>query len=245
MSRFSLHGHGSTPFPKGKAGKQLTLQTMHNNQYAHLEALTKARLGQAIQLLLNADRLMRAYRNPAEAGNFRTLINGYARTYFRLQQDDIPDELAGYIQIVITKVLNGLTGDVSIKIGDNVGKAGNGPVHGIITAKPLENVQGAPKPHQNDVENFITLNGKRYGAIRLERKSFERRNMGIVVLIHEATHKYAGTIDYGYFDENGQPRLPDLQGGQFDEELAIYQNADSYAYFIFHVGRLGSGRLGD
>jgi hypothetical protein len=74
----------------------------------------------------------------------------------------------------------------------------------------------------------------RYGAIKLKKALFTdgMRTYGPITLIHEASHKYAGTWDYHYFDSmNGNP--PE---GFDDPDNALF-NADSYAWFAYFVGK--------
>jgi hypothetical protein len=54
----------------------------------------------------------------------------------------------------------------------------------------------------------------------------------VVTIIHEATHKFAGTFDYSYFDMHGdKPKKP------FDDPKKAMANADGLAWFAYHVGR--------
>jgi hypothetical protein len=68
-----------------------------------------------------------------------------------------------------------------------------------------------------------------YGAIKLERKRLEGP-LGYQTLIHEASHKYAGTHDYAYFDDTGENPTPTW--GLKDKMIT---NADSYAWFVVRV----------
>jgi hypothetical protein len=53
--------------------------------------------------------------------------------------------------------------------------------------------------------------------------------LAVVTLIHEATHKFMGTVDRFYLGMGGE--IPD----GFDSEDAL-MNADSYAWFANNVG---------
>ena len=54
----------------------------------------------------------------------------------------------------------------------------------------------------------------------------------MVTLIHEASHKYAGTIDYSYFTNDSQRAI-----STFDDKAKALMNADSYAFFVLKIGR--------
>jgi hypothetical protein len=56
-------------------------------------------------------------------------------------------------------------------------------------------------------------------------------------LIHEATHLFANTIDYCYFEPWDEPKQPEKEyGDAFDNEQLALMNADSYARFVCRVG---------
>jgi hypothetical protein len=81
----------------------------------------------------------------------------------------------------------------------------------------------------------------------------EKIQHACVTLVHEATHKYANTWDYCYFDFGGgyaktpEPGLFDAtnpknkfahHGAMNDMTRHFIGNADSYGYFVYWVGKL-------
>ena len=82
------------------------------------------------------------------------------------------------------------------------------------------------------------------GDIHIDRCLLEDANfdMGIVTLIHEASHKYASTEDHGepgYFNEEtyGGYRAAGLTAAE------ARNNADSYAFFVFLLAEMSAGRI--
>lgn len=133
----------------------------------------------------------------------------------------------------------GLSSDVTIKVGKRVG-AREGPdrpgteVSGSVTGRISTKTS---KDYHNTVPDLVPegeLQGPDYirGAIRL-RDSTVIGGLGALTLIHEATHKYAGTIDYRYYLER-QRRW----SGPLEEPAKAIINADSYAWFVQSVGTM-------
>jgi hypothetical protein len=82
------------------------------------------------------------------------------------------------------------------------------------------------------------------GDIHIDRSllTAENLDMGIVTLIHEATHKFASTEDHGtagYFNEDCYAgyRAPGLTSAQ------ALNNADSHAFFAFLLAEMEAGRV--
>jgi hypothetical protein len=97
-----------------------------------------------------------------------------------------------------------------------------------VVAKSTNLVLG--KPYHNVVANLDTGVMKKAGAIRIDENRFMSDN-GVKTFIREASHKYAGTIDYCYFkDADMTPR------STFDDKSQALINADSYAWFVMYVG---------
>jgi hypothetical protein len=100
----------------------------------------------------------------------------------------------------------------------------------------------------NQVTNLETGNPWVIGQVHISRaKVRDRADYAMFTYIHEMTHRYGGTIDYGdkgyiwltkYLDGNG---VEFRQGGLTTAEAVC--NADSYALFVDHICRGGGLRL--
>ncbi|MGH9353868.1 MAG: hypothetical protein ACRD2G_17185 [Terriglobia bacterium] len=106
--------------------------------------------------------------------------------------------------------MNGLNSDIQLRVVEkisvssmNVGEAVAkvAEISGVSTEKPLQR-------GQNLIPDLLTGKQTRYGDIFLEKEMVNKTGMSgavgykpVKVLIHEATHKFAGTIDYWYFPE--------------------------------------------
>ena len=79
----------------------------------------------------------------------------------------------------------------------------------------------------------------RFGAIKIAQDVLDNKDLGPVVIIHEATHKYAGTWDCWYYDARGEKVIKRHTRGYMVKANAL-QNADSYAWFMWNVSRLAT-----
>ena len=94
------------------------------------------------------------------------------------------------------------------------------------------------------------------GNIQIQKSLFNQESQDVQIMgyspvrtiIHEATHKFAGTIDYCYFKLNGREpademgaeasgavRFGDGAYGKTGDKLAR-MNADSFAWFCYRTG---------
>jgi hypothetical protein len=196
------------------------------------------------------------------ADDTRRMLERFFLIDSRSRNDKTPSHLRKMIT-TLEMVANGLNseiGDVVLKVGEYVGRAGKTPLQGELVA------------------GEVSMNGKRYwtaGKLRnaekgkdLDRKDFKRDYYNNVVwqgedgggesvrvahaikidihrlrgafatktLVHEASHKYTGTVDYCLFSDevNNPPK------SIFQSVDSALKNADSYGWFAFHVGANGS-----
>jgi hypothetical protein len=78
--------------------------------------------------------------------------------------------------------------------------------------------------------------GKRIGMMHFKGSALsmgKNNDVATRLVMHEATHKYAGTLDYHYFTTLGGDRGPQQPWGDKDKLL---NNADSYAWFAWEAG---------
>ena len=146
-----------------------------------------------------------------------------ARTYFLIPDSGPTDLQCMTITSVLELTHNGLNSDVTLKLG---GDGCNGYVrrHRVSAGTPGSYTTG----------NGIHWTSEGH-AIHISKKEMLRSaDLGVITLIHEATHKYANTLDHrdaGYRREDDRDwKAPGLT---VDQAL---NNADSYAYFAFRLG---------
>lgn len=159
-------------------------------------------------------------------------VREYAHRYFLTQKSGISLGDLQRIQTVINMTRTGLESDVTIKTGAMVGRKwlDNGTfvdkdVHGSVRPRELNDMK---HDYHNPVVDLDDGKTYRMGAIRIDDKTLGSEVLGLVTLIHEATHKFAGTNDYCYFKKDGI--TPD---GTFNDRAEALKNADSYAWFVY------------
>jgi len=98
----------------------------------------------------------------------------------------------------------------------------------------LRGYGGRPeKPHHVFVEHMKPTDPgrKRSGMIKISEYALSDDTRGVCTLIHEATHRFAGTWDYYYFDDAGLVARP----ADFANKEYALGNADSYAWFVMKI----------
>jgi hypothetical protein len=163
-----------------------------------------------------------------------------ARTYFAAGQA-LTDGDWNTIRTVITKTRTGLEGDVVIKTGTVLSGAQpqhQGAVHNRVVSQSDFDGQVPSRPGKS-YQTFVGSMKPEHAGIPIRRGAIHLRSdllssdpeLGIVALIHEATHKYAGTWDYAYFDEEtGSRSSPPIT-----DKASALGNADSYAWFVMFL----------
>jgi hypothetical protein len=215
MTRFRYGGH---KLSVGGTQQKLTVMASRFADVTTLHAAAEKCLVEAKECL---DRTDGQLHNPQPS---RKLLK-YAHRYFLTDEDAIdPDDLES-IEIIVGLIRTGLQSDVTIKTGAM-------DVRGAVNQR---RTAGAPspnvKPYHNAVLDLDDTRFWRTGAIHLEDQRLLSGRLGVKTLIHEASHKYAGTCDYCYFRDNGiTPR------GTFSQKHLALMNADSYGWFVIQVG---------
>ena len=149
----------------------------------------------------------------------------HAETYFLIPNPPGPTaEQCRRIMEVLELTYNGLNSDVTLKLGAD-GSVGYVSRHRVAAGTP-----GAVMVSDG---NYRTHEGH---AIHISKRDMLRdADLGVKVLIHEATHRYANTLDHG---DAGYRRQNDRDWGApgltVDQAL---NNADSYACFAVRIGR--------
>jgi hypothetical protein len=158
----------------------------------------------------------------------RATVNNLMNLYFLTGVD--PSSSA--ITTVLSKlelVQNGISAKINLKVAPNASAYG---YVGFKTGK-----MGVMRGIFSSRHNFGTRNGKivSRGDIHIDQDTLDDQDLSIITFIHEATHKYASTADFGnsgYTDNSGltfdAPGLTPVQA---------LNNADSYAWFCFAMNR--------
>jgi hypothetical protein len=224
MTRFTVGG--DTTWGRGK-GVQGSTTILAENQagFDNWAGMAANAVADAIKLLERVDAQLHN-KKPSDK------VVKYASRYFLTDAKSISEADLDIIKTVITKTRNGLSGNVTLKVG--VEKGGT---RGYVTGKRQN---GAARPATQGFHNVAASmdDGRewRQGAIHVSGARFEDERLGVKTLIHEATHKYAGTIDYVYMHDDGTGSRGD-PSATFDNKTKALMNADSYAWFVLKVGR--------
>jgi hypothetical protein len=255
MTRFKHHK--TQPHPTTK-GKKLTVMVREETQLENLHSAVSSNLSKCQEICEIVNRELQAPKLSDE-------LLEIAHRYFLTPLEGIADSDLGTIKTVVDKVWTGLKGDVTIKTGEKVGKAKTwdkdknrqetdplGVVQRTATQTHIttrsrvgpsgrgqkEVIHGAApitKEYHNIHVSSQDRKDYRWGAIRIRQAALGDRVLGPVTIIHEATHKYAGTWDCWYYDDQGIT-VKKMRASKMDKDLAL-QNADSYAWFMWNVSR--------
>lgn len=153
------------------------------------------------------------------------------------QHPKSPRELSLMLQ-VLAKTLNGLIGSQYMKVGDISATSGRNTI-GQVSLRDAATSKKT-KPYHNIVKSLPESGTKsgstevthhRIGAITVSSLYFfsdDDLHGGLVTVIHEATHKFAGTLDEFYITESfmKQRNDPTYKGKSLKSAIV---NADSYA----------------
>ena len=152
------------------------------------------------------------------------LVKTNAAIFFLIPNPPGPtEEQCERILNILQLTYHGLNSDVTLKLGAD----GN---HGYV--RPHRVPAGTPGSIMDGDGIHWTNEGH---AIHIDKRDMLRNaDLGVITLIHEATHKYANTLDYDDADD----RIADfsywLEPGLTTEQAL--NNAESYALFAFRVG---------
>jgi hypothetical protein len=228
-----------TRFPFFKTEKKLTVMVREEVLLDNLHSAVSSNLRTAKNTCHMANRWL-------QARQLGPKLLEVASKYFQTPSDRIDDADLATIRKVVTEVWTGLSGDVTIKTSEKVGKAKTWDKDknrqetddlGQVTpgAWDKEGVH-YPLPFSKPYHNIHVLASDskkyRFGAIKIAQDVLRDRVLGPVTIIHEATHKYAGTGDYWYYDDKGIDVADNSTLGNKTEAL---HNADSYAWFMWYV----------
>jgi hypothetical protein len=166
-------------------------------------------------------------------------VQRYAKRYFLI--DALTDAIANAkIKPTLELTWNGLNSD-GLRIAVKRQIDNTDPDGGVE-----RNLFTRGKGDVKSLEDGFTY---RYDVINIATRMLSNEDLhrnAVQTIIHEATHKYAGTWDYCYFDAAGEkPTTPYERGlvgiradkrGFVDGDAAM-QNADSFAWFAYKISR--------
>jgi hypothetical protein len=185
------------------------------------------------------------------SGGLPDSAQGLAAKYF-LTSGGNPAEMET-IRDVIKATRGGLTGDVWLKVGEKVRGDFFGDTEGRVKNKVVHEAEFNTRKQESRTadkqlyESYalsrsprdIDAPFRRWGAPQFKANILQDPQKGVLVFIHEATHKYAGTFDYAYFDDDGETtRWVDETFAPFRDPKLAAVNADSYAFFVTKLGAL-------
>ncbi|WP_237213784.1 hypothetical protein [Falsiroseomonas oryziterrae] len=204
---------------------------------------TDAGIANTAQDVLQASRAYLRRANAAiYAGTLSAPTLKLANRYFLTPLYGITPADLAIIRTVITKTRTGLDGDVTLKTGSLL-KGDEAGTLGSVAFKDKDDFSAADFTNQVKSKSYQTWvptmnpnvapgdRQRRRGAIHVKAGTLQDKKMGPVTFIHEATHKFAGTWDYCYFEDDGV--TPE---DVFDDKASALGNADSYAWFIYSIG---------
>lgn len=182
---------------------------------------------QRVEIELNAVRL-----------SDRTVF--YLEKFFMLRAPTADSKEVQVVKCTLEKIKNGLNCDVTIKTGDSVAKTSSTPRRGAVKSdfddlkktKPYHKWVRGPA-ESTDGSIYLGV-WRKTSAIRIEADVL-MTGMGAHTLIHEASHKYAATLDNFYVDDDGEPSPP-VHGDPGWARFLALTNADSLAWFVCTVG---------
>lgn len=225
MTRFSFTN--DITWGDGSGPRSISIATENLEGFDQYKAKMRAAVGEAVLRLGNAKKNL--------AGPLQNDVIAALGKYFLLAPP-FPGDALPKIKSVINLTFLGLnSGPVQVKIHDAVPMA-HRDFNGQVRMRPLGEIRKTnPKTRYSRPIYAVDFEQKRVGAIHVKGSALSLGKGGDVaarLLIHEATHKYAGTYDYHYFTGLTGELSADPWG---DQDKAL-MNADSYAWFVWEVG---------
>jgi ribosomal protein S24E len=175
--------------------------------------------------------------------------------YFFVGMND--DASLEKIRRVLNLIYNGLQSDITLKVGPSIkSKSGMGDANGSVNIYQSPSKEAAERKveekwaQKKDWYSLVAESaGDGYsratGAIKITTSRL-MQDLGVKTLLHEASHKYAGTTDEWYYRDSAPDETivieekgsPVNAAGGIDEasRKRAMRNADSFAWFIYLLG---------
>ncbi|MGW4909842.1 eCIS core domain-containing protein [Streptomyces sp. NPDC004270] len=181
--------------------------TIPDREYPQRESQTRRALVEAKQAITTALALLTAAGN-APGGRLLTAL----QSAFPAFRAATPEQVAAFLPRIVEVVrriqagLNAQGAEIALVGEGNVPRG----VAGWVGSSWYDVYSRVTNPDQQKSEELPTLDTGRSGPINL---TDEGQNAWYI--IHEATHRFAGTLDYQY-----SPRASELQEEEFNAEMA-------------------------
>jgi len=200
---------------------------------------TEEKLERAIDVVTTARKLLRTTETKLSDPKDKH-VREWASHYFDTDDVMLKADLdrIGYV-IRMTKTGLETDANLRLKLGreeESLGRrAGVTMKTGTVNVSKLGTVKPWGDQHLR-VMNLRTDNAVHYGAIHISESRLNEE-LGPKSLIHEATHRYAGTHDYWIWEDSGLKidGVSPVKRGDARWKLCSLLNADSYAWFIYMV----------
>lgn len=239
MARIFAEHHAHAP-----DGQRVLVRQMNEN-------FNDLLVGNVMSSLVDAKTALQRCITRCQSSPLETAVAAEGEYYFLYDFRRKQDKLF-YVISILDLAYHGLQHTTFLKVGKDIDKnqpKAMGSVSRFLMPDPVGDQMdqagmkrprpSTPEPQHPAKEYFErkdlqTGQSQFTGAIKLHESLFQhagRSVLGIVTLIHEATHKFAGTIDYMYFENGKQPE-------GFTSKRDALINADSYAWFACNLGIL-------
>ena len=160
----------------------------------------------------------------------------YARRYFLFGPHGPSVGQRNHMLAILVLTRNGLTGERTVVIDEH---GLNPDAMGWTSAIHVPNNevanQQAQFPERRFYPDATAQDHIMYGEINVADKLLVGpRKQGVMTFIHEATHRYANTLDFG--EEGYSTDGVNFNQAGLTNAMAL-QNAESYGWFAYKVGR--------
>lgn len=192
------------------------------------------KLSEAVNEGLAALELTVNYMKDTDSNNLNAHFKRYFEKYF-LSQNYTDADMLNTIYAVLLLTKNGLANSNTIKVYSKQGTSSGGIAAGYVNnywGKTAAQKHRNPGTYQDPNGEKAVFKGDIHMGSSIIKNNSQLNN--VVLFIHEATHKYASTSDFGekgYTTANGSYRQHGLTTAE------ALNNADSYARFAAHFYR--------
>jgi hypothetical protein len=210
-------------------GKKVAIRFCKSEVIADIATVARERLEAAIKILARAEMKLNKKPWPESVGNA-------AEKYFLPDGGSLYDEDKLKIILAVSNTKRGLLNDLEknkllIKTSDII--KGGPHVSGQVTViNPDILKEKGLKYYHCRTQEIYSESYIITGPIHIKETFLRHDIFGALVLIHEATHRYAGTVDHAYYAIESLGNIIDTK----ISNSKSLSNADSYAWFIMKIG---------
>lgn len=210
-------------------GKIVAIRFCKSEGIADIANAVRDRLEYAIQILTRAEAQLTKKPWPES-------VVDAAKKYFLPDGGSLYDDDVLKIILVVLSTKRGLLNDLIknnllIKTSDKI--KGDSHVFGQVTVINPDTIKDERrKDYHCRVQDLASELPIVTGRMHIKETILRHDTFGTLVLIHEATHRYAGTVDHAYYTIESLGNFIDAK----ISNLNALSNADSYAWFIMKIG---------